>query len=210
MNERTDTRTRIQEVALELFTEQGYEGTSLREIAERLGVTKAALYYHFKSKEDIVSSFMDDRVAATDELIEWLRQQPRTPQTRLAFVERYLTHLNIGQFSKVMRFFEQNQAALKGHPAGLKMRDRLMTILGMLVPPDASPERRLRIALSMFAIHVSGMILQDVSDDERAAAALAVASDLVSFDGSSLDDGDQVALLDDVALVDRELGHRAV
>src|SRR5256886_10805033 len=53
---RTDTRSRVQKVALELFAEQGYEKTSLREIAERLGVTKAALYYHFKSKEDIVHS----------------------------------------------------------------------------------------------------------------------------------------------------------
>ena len=49
---RGDTRVRIQQVALELFAEQGYERTSLREIAERLGVTKAALYYHFKSKEE--------------------------------------------------------------------------------------------------------------------------------------------------------------
>ena len=40
---RTDTRSRVQKVALELFAEQGYEKTSLREIAERLGVTKAAL-----------------------------------------------------------------------------------------------------------------------------------------------------------------------
>ncbi|MGH9081684.1 MAG: TetR/AcrR family transcriptional regulator [Acidimicrobiales bacterium] len=47
------TRERILEVALELFTEQGYEQTSLREIAERLGFTKAALYYHFSSKEEI-------------------------------------------------------------------------------------------------------------------------------------------------------------
>src|SRR5580704_12464879 len=49
---RGDTRARIQQVALELFAEQGYDKTSLREIAERLDVTKAALYYHFKSKED--------------------------------------------------------------------------------------------------------------------------------------------------------------
>lgn len=52
--EHSDTRERILDVALELFTEQGYDGTSLREIAERLGVTKAALYYHFESKEDIL------------------------------------------------------------------------------------------------------------------------------------------------------------
>jgi AcrR family transcriptional regulator len=49
-----DTRQRILDVALDLFTEQGYDGTSLREIAERLAVTKAALYYHFASKEDVL------------------------------------------------------------------------------------------------------------------------------------------------------------
>jgi AcrR family transcriptional regulator len=47
-------RQEILDVALELFNEQGYEKTSLREIAERLGVTKAALYYHFERKEDIL------------------------------------------------------------------------------------------------------------------------------------------------------------
>jgi AcrR family transcriptional regulator len=52
--DQSDTRQRILDVALDLFTEQGYDGTSLREIAERLGVTKAALYYHFESKEDIL------------------------------------------------------------------------------------------------------------------------------------------------------------
>ncbi len=48
------TRERILDAALDLFLEQGYDGTSLREIAEQLGVTKAALYYHFESKEDIL------------------------------------------------------------------------------------------------------------------------------------------------------------
>jgi len=48
------TRERILEVALDLFVEQGFEKTSLREIAERVGVTKAALYYHFESKDDLL------------------------------------------------------------------------------------------------------------------------------------------------------------
>jgi AcrR family transcriptional regulator len=47
------TRERILDIALELFTSQGYDKTSLREIAERLGFSKAAIYYHFASKEDI-------------------------------------------------------------------------------------------------------------------------------------------------------------
>jgi AcrR family transcriptional regulator len=52
--EPVDTRQRILDVALDLFTEQGFDGTSLRQIAEQLGVTKAALYYHFESKDDIL------------------------------------------------------------------------------------------------------------------------------------------------------------
>ncbi len=51
---RGSTRERILDVALELFNEQGYDSASLRDIADRLGVTKAALYYHFERKEDIL------------------------------------------------------------------------------------------------------------------------------------------------------------
>ena len=49
-----NTRERILDVALDLFIAQGFDGTSLREIAQRLGFTKAALYYHFTSKDDIL------------------------------------------------------------------------------------------------------------------------------------------------------------
>jgi AcrR family transcriptional regulator len=51
---RGSTRERILDIALELFNEKGYDNTSLREIAERLGTTKAALYYHFARKQDIL------------------------------------------------------------------------------------------------------------------------------------------------------------
>jgi AcrR family transcriptional regulator len=51
---RGDMRERILDVALELFIENGYDKTSLREIADRLGVTKAALYYHFERKSDML------------------------------------------------------------------------------------------------------------------------------------------------------------
>ena len=87
---RTDTRSRVQKVALELFAEQGYEKTSLREIAERLAVTKAALYYHFRSKEDIVHSFTDDYFAEIDALVEWAKDQPAGDETRRAILDRYV------------------------------------------------------------------------------------------------------------------------
>ncbi len=52
--QQASTRERILDIALELFIDQGYEKTSLRDIAERLGTTKAALYYHFERKQDIL------------------------------------------------------------------------------------------------------------------------------------------------------------
>jgi len=48
------TRERILDVAMDLFTDQGFDGTSMREIAERLGISKPAIYYHFASKEEIL------------------------------------------------------------------------------------------------------------------------------------------------------------
>lgn len=86
---RGDTRQRIQDVALDLFAEQGYEKTSLREIAESLEVTKAALYYHFKTKEEILVSIFDDLTQPILDLIEWGRQQPHTLETKQEIVRRY-------------------------------------------------------------------------------------------------------------------------
>src|SRR4051812_19739242 len=64
-----DTRQRILTVANELFIEQGYEGTSLREIADRLDITKAALYYHFRSKDDILRVLLEPFDTLLDELL---------------------------------------------------------------------------------------------------------------------------------------------
>ena len=49
-----DTRERILDIAMDLFIEQGYDKTSLRQIADRLGFTQAAIYYHFAAKQDIL------------------------------------------------------------------------------------------------------------------------------------------------------------
>ena len=57
------TRTRIQDVALTLFATCGYDATSLQEIAAALDVTKAALYYHFPSKAELLHSLADPLIA---------------------------------------------------------------------------------------------------------------------------------------------------
>ncbi len=54
----SDTKQRIQSVARELFTEKGVQRTSLQDIADRLGITKPALYYHFGSRDELVRSIL--------------------------------------------------------------------------------------------------------------------------------------------------------
>ena len=54
----SETRQRIQNVARELFTQKGVQRTSLQDIADRLGMTKPALYYHFDSREELVRSIL--------------------------------------------------------------------------------------------------------------------------------------------------------
>src|ERR1700722_6652666 len=62
-----DSRARVLQVALELFAEQGFAATSTRELSERLGFTKAALYYYFRTKSDLlpalVQPVLDDLTA---------------------------------------------------------------------------------------------------------------------------------------------------
>lgn len=53
-----DTRETIREVALDLFSTRGFDQTSLREIAERVGLTKASLYYHFPSKQALLTAII--------------------------------------------------------------------------------------------------------------------------------------------------------
>lgn len=54
-----NTKERILDEALKLFAQSGYMGTSMNDIADRLGVTKAALYKHYKSKQEILDSIVE-------------------------------------------------------------------------------------------------------------------------------------------------------
>jgi AcrR family transcriptional regulator len=179
---RTDTRSRVQKVALELFAEQGYEKTSLREIAERLGVTKAALYYHFKSKEDIVHSFTDDYFAEIDTLLDWAKDQPRSDETRREVLDRYVGIVLGG--SEVFRFLEQNRAAVETMHAKDRFahfRDRLDDLIDVLVGPGAPLRSRVRASTAVLAAGASCRFFLAQADDrdELRAIVLEMATDLI-------------------------------
>ncbi|MGW4641981.1 TetR family transcriptional regulator [Sphaerisporangium sp. NPDC004334] len=65
-----ETRRRILSIAQELFAEQGYAGTSIADIAGRLGTSKAALYYHFASKAEIIEALMAEPLLAYQRLAD--------------------------------------------------------------------------------------------------------------------------------------------
>jgi AcrR family transcriptional regulator len=183
---RRDTRARVQQVALELFAEQGYEKTSLREIAERLGVTKAALYYHFKSKEDIVHSFTDDYFAEIDALLDWAKDQPRSAETQREILDRYVGIVLAG--SDVFRFLEQNRAAVQGMEAAeagkqrfARFRGRLDALVDLLAGPDAALRERVRATTAVLSVSATCLFyLQQVDDPEKLRAViLEIATDLV-------------------------------
>ena len=175
-------RTRIQDVALELFIEEGYDKTSLREIAERLGVTKAALYYHFPTKEAILSSMVEDRMAQLKDLIDWAAEQPRNEETRREIIRRYAGMLQGSRHFKIMQFFERNQTAAKTLQSGDAMRSQMMELMNLLSDKSDPPAVQLRRSLAIFAIHASWFVFtsRDVPAEESRQAGIEVALDLIS------------------------------
>lgn len=72
---RGEARQRVLDAALDLFTQHGISGTSLQMIADHLGVTKAAIYYQFHSKDDIVLALIEAPLADLQETLRIARGQ---------------------------------------------------------------------------------------------------------------------------------------
>ena len=177
---RGDTRQRIQDIALELFAEHGYEKTSLREIAERLDVTKAALYYHFKTKEDILISLFHDLTRPIDELIVWGRSQPHTLETKQEILRRYNDALE--KATPLFLFMQENQATVRDLSIGEIFKDCMLAMLELIQDPDASLSDRVRCSSALFTMHAGSFALKDVDAAvaDKRKAILEVSIDLIT------------------------------
>jgi AcrR family transcriptional regulator len=153
----SSTRERILDIALELFTEQGYDKTSLRDIAERLGMTKAALYYHFERKEDILLE-LHLRLhalgrAALERLGELEDGQPRAdawPGLIDDFIDQVLSN------RELVLLHQRNHGAMEQlqynerHQA--ENDDIEQQFRRILQSPNIPLERRVRMACSISAV----------------------------------------------------------
>jgi AcrR family transcriptional regulator len=179
----TSTRERILDIALDLFIEQGFDKTPLRQIAEQLGFSKAALYYHFASKDDILMALHLRFHELGKESLEALGEKPSSPEDWVALFDNVISMMMENR--KMFVLHERNQAAFenlhrKEHEAEhADMGDR---IRGVLRDPAIAVELRLRMACAMGAV-MGGLVLAgdafaEVSSDDLSAMLRGAIRDL--------------------------------
>jgi AcrR family transcriptional regulator len=182
--ERKSTRERILDAALDLFIEKGFDKTSLREIAEQLGVTKAALYYHFASKEDILMALhMRLHEFGVDALVRMGTLEPSAAiwgKLLEELVDQMLAN------RKIFLLHERNQAAFEAlhreeHDAQhVDLAEQFRKVLSDARLPARD---RVRMAASfgavMAGIVIGGDAFDDISSDEMSEILRGAVHDLL-------------------------------
>ena len=80
--ETTDTRTRLIDVAIDLFTRHSYAGTSLQMIADELGSPKAAIYHHFRTREQLLAAVIEPMLHELRTVVNRRRRDARRTPAR--------------------------------------------------------------------------------------------------------------------------------
>jgi AcrR family transcriptional regulator len=149
MAARGQTRQHILDAALRLFAAQGYAGTSIRDIADALDLTKAAVHYHFPTKEGILEALVAPFITGFGGLADevW----PGPVEATVVFARLADLLVDASPLMSVLSADPSVGAALHGKVAadGREMGERLAAALA---GPGAALERRVRAhaALSAF------------------------------------------------------------
>lgn len=127
-------RDQIVAAAVELFLVYGYHGTSIDSIAEALGVSKPFIYYHFKSKADILSAISHHGAQLTLSAVAQAEQHAGSPRDRMARFCQRLTAIVIesGRYLAVYSS-ETNNLPASDRKAILRMRDEIDRRISVLV-----------------------------------------------------------------------------
>jgi AcrR family transcriptional regulator len=169
---------RTADVALELFAVNGVAGTSLQAIADRLGVTKAAVYHQFHSKEDIVVAVLELQLEPLEDAVDRAESVGNTVESRTALLASMIDSAVARRAA--WRTLQSDPAflrALDRHPPSHRLWARTF---GFLVGTGSTPRDRVRAAvLSATVGAVAHPFVAEVEDRRLAADLLAVASALV-------------------------------
>lgn len=166
-----ETRDRIQAAALELFAAHGIRETSLRQIAERLGITKPALYYHFASREDLLRSLMQPLVDDVEAVIA--ADEARYGNEPVDARELLTRYFDVSYAHRAVTALLLRDIAPLGELGFLQnvvdWRRRLTTLL---VGPDAGVADRARAIVALGGLGDCLVLLADVPVDELRTAAV--------------------------------------
>ncbi len=159
------TRARALGTALELFSRDGYDAVSMRAIAEELGVTKAALYHHFTSKEEIARELVGSYLAAVDEIVTWAeRTHPELEELLVRWAE-----LVRAQGLQIGKFIHANQRLMRelGLTSGDGPRRAIDRVAETVVPAGAAPELRLQVRMALLALHTAAIASEGLPLDSE-------------------------------------------
>jgi AcrR family transcriptional regulator len=146
----SSAQSRIIDAALGLFAEHGVGGTSLQMIADAIGVTKAAVYHQYKTKEEIVIAAAGAELARVEALVDAAEAEPDPVRSRdilvgnivdLAVERRRMESSLLGD-PVIVRHFAH-------HAPFRQVRDRLYRLLA---GDEAGPEARVSAAMLVAAI----------------------------------------------------------
>ncbi|MFE3053146.1 TetR/AcrR family transcriptional regulator [Nocardia sp. NPDC059239] len=84
------TKDAIRDAALQLFSTKGFDHSSLREVADAVGITKASLYYHYASKVDLLVAIIEPMFDEVRDQVEGLDDIPHTPENVREMIRRRL------------------------------------------------------------------------------------------------------------------------
>lgn len=82
-----DTKERILEAALDMFSQNGYAGTNIRELTASMGLVKSGVYKHFESKEEIWNALLDHMIAYYNERFGSPDRLPPVPDSLEGLVD---------------------------------------------------------------------------------------------------------------------------
>ena len=145
MEERMDRR--IAHLALARFRVSGFVGTSIADLAGALGVSKAAIYYHYRSKDALLHRLIDPLLDAVDAYIQEHQTSAWTPRGLLgAYLAVLLAH------REVVPLVATDVAVLNHPTIGPRLRAQNQQLQSLLTAPDTSALARLRAEAALGAI----------------------------------------------------------
>jgi AcrR family transcriptional regulator len=157
-------RTRVLDAALELFALHGVSGTSLHMIATSVGITKAAVYHQFRTKEDIVIAVTERELARLIPALERAEAHDDLPQARDdLLVEVIDMAVRDRRLVRTLQFDPVVVRLLAEHPPFQRFMDRLYGVL----LGDAGDDMRVEAAMLSGAISSAVMhpLIADVDDE---------------------------------------------